>query len=342
MKNPYEVLGISKEATDDDIKKAYRQLALKYHPDHNQGSKESEEKFKEINSAYETLVDPEKRKTYDTFGTIDPRATSNNGYIDPMEFIRRAGGFPDWFASEQYEQSNRSVRGDDIQKSITITFMDAALGATKNVSIDYPYECPTCKGTGAKDKESVEQCKMCNGQGKTGRRQGFMSILQTCAFCRGSGITIKAKCPECVDGSKIRNEKLKVSISAGLDPDNFIRLTGKGMPSSYGAGNGDLYLRVNITPHKKFKREELTIFAEEEINYIDAILGTKINIETIHGVIKLTIPPGTQPNSILKVKDKGIITNKDKGDHLVGIKVKLPKNITEEEKELLEKLKNIK
>lgn len=348
MKNPYEVLEIQKDATEEDIKKAYRKLAFQYHPDKNPNDKTAEEKFKEVSAAYEILNNPEKRKLYDTYGTADPRVAQQagqDGFIDPLDFVRRAGGFGFDFADifGGVPHSKGHMRGQDLQHGLTISFMDAALGATKTISVDYPYRCDVCRGTGAENGTAIKQCETCGGQGKLGQRQGFMQILRTCPGCQGKGNTVITKCPHCSNGMKTKNEILKVSIPVGIDNGSVLRLSGKGMPGEGGFENGDLYLQINIIPHNKFKRDGLTIFVEEEIDYLDSILGTKINVETIHGIMKLKIPAGTQPGSILKIKEKGIIKNEGhKGDHLVGIKVTVPSKLSAEEKALLEQLKTLK
>lgn len=347
MKNPYEVLGISKDANDEDIKKAYRKLAFQYHPDKNPNDKTAEEKFKEVGSAYDILTSPEKKQMYDAHGTIDPREVYSSqgpdtGYIDPIEFIRRAGGFGDIFGHDAHSQKS-NLRGEDVQYTISISFIEAALSATKTISVDYPLACSSCKGTGAAGATALKICEQCHGHGKIGQRQGFMHIMHTCQTCSGKGKIIITPCTDCVGGIKSKNETIKVSIPAGIEHGNILRLSGKGMPSQHGLENGDMYLRVNIAPHVKFKRDGLTIFSEEEIDYIDAILGTKINIDTIHGMIALKIPAGTQPGSMLKISEKGIIkSDGTKGNHLVGIKVTVPSQTTQEEKDLIEKLRILK
>jgi molecular chaperone DnaJ len=337
MKNPYEALGVSKEASDDEIKKVFRQLAFKYHPDKNPGDKDAEEKFKEISSAYDILNDPEKRKRFDTYGSLDPRATA--GGFDPMDFMHH-GGFDEWFGFGG--KTKKNLNGDNITKNLQIDFMDAAIGTVKTLKIDYPFACSSCKGTGAKDNTSKKQCDTCAGQGKVGQNQGFMHIVSTCNACKGKGFTIIEKCPDCNNGTKIRTDTISVTIPAGIDNGNTMRVAGKGMPSQYNGNNGDLYLRILVSPHKTFKRDGLTIYSEHNIDFIDAILGTKIDVDTIHGRIILKIPAGTQPNGLLKIAEKGIISNEGaKGDHLVGIRISIPTKITEEEKVLLEKFKEM-
>lgn len=232
------------------------------------------------------------------------------------------------------------TRGDDIRHGIQVGFMEAVKGCVKKIAIDYPSECLPCKGNGSKSGSGIEQCKHCNGVGKVGYNQGAWQILRTCPGCQGVGHKILEKCPECAgNGFKTKTEIIKITIPAGIEHGTVMRLSGKGMPSPYGAENGDLYLSIMTSPHPKFKREGATIYSDETVNYIDAILGTKLSVNTVHGNVKLTVPQGTQPNSILKIKGKGVHQGKNKGNHLVSIKVSMPKQISKEEKELLEKLK---
>lgn len=339
MKDPYKTLGVKRDADAGAIKKTYRKLALQYHPDKNPDNPEAEEKFKEINAAYEVLSDSEKRQKYDTYGDINPRDPTLGN--DPFSNIRNSmhnSGF--W---NMYNGGARSVRGDDIQQAIRIDFIDAAKGVVKKLSIDYPYSCTSCKGNGSKDGTSLETCETCKGAGKIGQNRGMMQILYSCPACQGEGSTIIEKCTDCAGNkTKIKNEILKITIPAGINDGTIMRLQGKGMPSHYGASPGDLFLSISISSHPVFNRDGMTIFSEKTIGYIDAILGIKIPVETIHGKVKLKIPAGTQPNSMLKISGKGVIKGKIKGDHLVGIKVIIPDKISPQEKELLSQLKNIK
>jgi molecular chaperone DnaJ len=332
MKNPYEVLGLTKDASEADIKKAYRSLAQTHHPDHGG----NEETFKEVSAAYETLNDPEKKQLFDTYGTDNPKNIHQDNMGPIFDFMRQAGGFGFSWGGEQ--QSN--LNGDDIQQHLHITFMEAALGTSKNLNIEYPLKCSDCKGNGSLNGTNFKQCEKCGGHGKIGKQQGFMHILQTCSKCHGKGNIITAKCPSCNAGFKAKQEVLKVTIPAGIDNGNTMRLTGKGMPSEHGADNGDLYLRISVAEHEKFERRGAVILSEEKVNYLDAILGTKINVETIHGTIKLTIPEGTQPGDVLKMSGKGIITKAESGDHLVLVKVDLPRELKDDERAILEQLRS--
>lgn len=337
MNNPYEVLGLNKDASTEDIKKAYRKLALKYHPDTNPEDPEAENKFKEISAAYEIIGDPEKRQQYDTYGSVGQQPPP----IDPFEFIRNSGfGFDFGFGRDNRRQ--RSTRGQDVQKGITISFLEAAKGCDKKIGINYPETCKDCRGNGSENGTSLEQCSVCNGQGKIGYNQGFMQILQTCHGCSGQGHKVTKQCPTCSGkGVNFKSEAIRVKIPSGIDDGSVIRLSGKGLPSEYGGENGNLYLMISVAPHNVFKRQGNDIITNQTVDYIDAILGTKLNVETIHGKVSLSIPQGTQPNSVLKITNKGIQKGNETGNHLVKISVKLPDKISEEGKELLLKLKGL-
>ena len=334
--NPYEVLGVAREATEADIKKAFRDLAFKYHPDRNK-ELGAEDRFKEISAANDILSNPDKRRQYDLTGSTSAQPQPGP---DPFDLFRRAqGGFSDWFSyGNNYGQ--QSTKGEDVSRVLELEFLQAALGIKKEVTIEYPFNCPECKGTGAENGTAIKGCDSCGGRGKIGQQQGFMQILSTCPSCRGAGKTILTRCKECNGGHKIRTETLSVNIPAGVEDGNAIRVSGKGMPGL--SSSGDLYLRINIAPHEHFRRDRLTIYSEREIGYLDAILGTKIEVETIHGPVNVKVPPGIQPGHILKVSGKGIIRGEEKGDHLIGVKVILPTQITDTERDLLEQLKGAK
>jgi molecular chaperone DnaJ len=336
MKSPYEILGIEKTATDEEIKKAYHKLAFKYHPDKNPNNKDAEEKFKEISVAYETLSTPEKRKSYDLYGENKQKPN-----IDPYDFMRKVYDFSDIFSFDFREsQKERRIKGEDISKKIYMDFMESALGTIKIISIDYLFDCEECNGTGAEKGIKFKHCEKCNGTGKMGINKGFMQILVPCANCQGKGKIITHNCKECHNGKKKKTETIKINIPVGIEDGTALRVEGKGMPGPYGTKSGDLYVFVNILEHKKFKRNGPTVATEEEIECFDAILGTVKEVETIHGKVKLKIPPGTQPGEVFKIKEKGIINNKTKGDHLVFIKVVIPTSLNKKEKEILNELRS--
>lgn len=334
MKDPYKTLGVSKSASDEEIKKAYKKLAIKYHPDRNPDNPSAEEQFKEVSSAYSLLTNPDQRKKYDTYGSVDPGdIPKRNPYVDFEEILRGFAG--DGFG---FGRTRRQARGEDIQQAISIDFLEAAHGCEKKIAAEYPYNCTDCRRTGAKDGTALQQCSACGGQGKIGRNEGFMNILTTCPACAGKGNIIIDKCEKC-DGKGVRFKKevLKIKIPAGVNQGTAMKLAGKGMPSAYGAP-GDMYLRIMIKAHPQFKRDGNNVYTELKVNYINAILGDKVKIETIHGPVDLKIPAGTQPQQLLKIAKKGI--NKQ-GDHMVRVQIEIPKKVTDAEKALLLGLKDI-
>lgn len=335
MNDPYNVLGVEKNASAQEIKKAYRKLALQYHPDKNPDNKDAEEKFKEISAAYEILGNTEKREQYDKFGTVGN--TNQQPDVDFADIFGNMGfNFADLFGGRRRGQA---TRGQDLRQTIRISFMDAALGCTKSIEIEYPFECPQCKGDGSKDGENSYECPTCAGSGKVGRSQGVMQILTTCMACGGKGKRVTIPCSACSgNGRQYKKEKIKINIPAGIDSSTTMRIAGKGLPSDFGGQPGDFYLGIQVSPHKRFQRIGTTIVSEEKIDYIDAILGTKIDVETIHGHVSVKIPAGTQPNSKLRIPEKGIAKN----DHILTVVVNLPKTVSEEQKELLAKLKEMK
>lgn len=333
MKDPYRTLGISREATKADIKRAYHKLALEFHPDRNPENSDAEEKFKEISQAYDLLCDAEKRKTYDTYGDVNPRN------IDPFEHMRSHMGFDfgDIFSGMGRESTRHS---GDIRKHIVISFMDAAKGCTKKISIDYEHKCSKCNGNGSENGTNLEECSVCNGRGKIGIQRGFLQILQICNGCAGKGSTISKKCNGCSGTGKTKEtKKLKISIPPGINTGNFIRVAGKGVPNPYSGKRGDLYLEVKVSGHSKFSMSGNNIVSTEIINYIDAILGSTMSVQTIHGAVGLEIPPGTQYGNVLKIRGKGIRTANNTGDHLISIKIGIPSKISKEERKILETLR---
>lgn len=343
-KDYYEVLGISKDATQEEIKKAYRTLAKKYHPDVSTDPNATE-KFAEIQVAYDCLSDPDKRANYDRFGTEDM-----NG------FAGGAGGasgfgFEDIFSSifggmgGSSRQKNGPRRGRDIQTEITITFEEAAFGVEKSINVTKMDTCSKCNGLGAASKNDISTCSRCNGRGTVVTQQNtFLGTIRsenTCPECGGTGKKIKTKCPECGGAGRTRkNKTLNVKVPAGIADDQTIRLSGEGEAGINGGGSGDLLIRVNVKKHEIFERDENNILLDLPITFSQAALGANIDVRTLYGMVSLKVPAGIQSGTKLKLSGKGIDNkiNGRKGDQIVKVIVITPTNLTTKQKEIFNEL----
>ena len=352
----YEVLGLSKGASDDDIKKAFRRLAKKYHPDINK-EKGAEEKFKEINEAYEVLSDPQKKATYDQFGHAGMEGAFSGGQsgfggfgsMDDLGdlfsdlFGGGMGGFS--FGGQRSSRQTGPIKGENRYMEMDIDFLDAVHGVDKMINISVDKKCKACAGSGAKSSKDIEVCSSCRGSGRVMKQArtpfGMMQQTVVCPNCNGSGKVIKTKCPEC-GGSGYHHVKdqVEVSIPAGISSGQQVRVQGYGERGINGGDNGDLYIEINVRQHKYFHREGNDIYIEVPISSIDATLGTKIDVPTCHGDVELNIPAGSQPNQKLRLKGYGVpsIRTGSKGDQYVILKVEIPTKLSKDEKELYEKL----
>ncbi|EES90764.1 molecular chaperone DnaJ [Clostridium botulinum C] len=344
-KDFYAVLGLSKGASDDEIKKAYRKLAMKYHPDRNQGNKEAEEKFKDINEAYQVLSDPQKKAQYDQFGTTD----FNGGGFGGGGFdFSGMGGFEDIFDSffgggfSSRRRRNGPERGADLEYTINLTFEEAVFGVEKEISITKNESCDTCSGTGAKPGTSEKTCDRCGGSGQIRIQRstplGSFVSTSTCDKCGGSGKIIDEPCTTCHGRGTVRkNKKIKVKIPAGVDTGNVLPLRGQGEPGKNGGPSGDLYLHIRVASHKVFERRGFDIYIQEHISFGKAVLGTELKVPTIDGQVKYKVPSGTQSGTVFRLKSKGVtrVNGHGRGDQYVKIIVDVPKNINEKQKEAL-------
>lgn len=346
----YEVLGVDKNADEATIKKAYRTLAKKYHPDMNPGDKEAEAKFKEVNEAYDVLSDPDKKAKYDQYGhaAFDPSAGGGAGFGGFGDF----GGFDinDIFssffggASGGSTRRNGPVRGDDITVRLTISFEESVFGCKKEVSYNKIQKCADCSGTGAAKGSSPKTCSACGGSGQVRVQQrtpfGIMQTQKTCDTCHGTGKIIENKCPNCRGTGFVRvPKKLEVNIPAGIDDGQQLSLRYQGSDGMNGGNAGDLYIIISVRPHSVFERDGDDLYCEVPITYAEATLGAEIEIPTLEGSMKYTIPEGTQTGTVFTLRNKGVtrINSKVRGNLYITVVVEVPKNLTSEQKNLLEK-----
>ncbi|MBI2026239.1 MAG: molecular chaperone DnaJ [Deltaproteobacteria bacterium] len=342
----YDILGISKNAPADEIKKAYRKLALKYHPDRNPGNKEAEEHFKEVSEAYEMLSDSKKRQAYDQFGHAATGGAAGGGFNRGFEGF---GGFEnifgdifgDVFGGGRTTRSRKQAnRGADLRYSLDINFEEAAFGAEKTIEIPKESTCPSCSGKGAQDGTQPQVCPNCNGTGESHFQQGFFTISRTCSRCHGEGTFIKYPCHTCQGkGTTQQLKKLSVSIPAGIDTGQRLKLKGEGEQGIRGGPLGDLYVVVNVLPHSLFEREGSDIYCTVPISFSQAALGADLDIPTLEGKIKMKIPNGTQPGKVFRLRGKGIavLGSYDKGDQYVKIQLEVPTNLSSQQSGLLRK-----
>ena len=352
----YEVLGVKKDATADEIKKAYRKLAKENHPDLHPGDKACEERFKEVNEAYEVLSDEEKRKKYDQFGhaAFDPNAGYGaggfgggfGGFGDFGDLGDIFGSFGDIFGfgggGAQRSNPNAPRKGDNIRSSVSISFEEAAFGCEKEITIGRVEQCPDCKGTGCQPGTTPEVCPDCKGTGtvRTTQRTPFGMVQSTgaCPKCKGTGKIIHQPCKTCRGMGMIRRQpKVKVTIPAGIDDGQAISQRGKGNAGANGGPAGDLLVSVIVRPHARFERDGNSVLLQQPISFAQAALGAEIEVPTLDGNVKMTVPEGTQPGATFRLRGKGIpyLRGSGRGDQFVTVDVVVPKNLTGSQKELL-------
>jgi molecular chaperone DnaJ len=343
----YEVLGVPKNASDEDIKKAYRKLAMKHHPDRNQGDAEAEVKFKEAKEAYEMLSDAEKRSAYDQYGHagVDPNMRGGPGGAQGFGGFADAFGdiFGDIFGQARRQQGGgRQVyRGNDLSYAMEVTLEEAAEGKEAQIRIPSWDECDTCHGTGAKPGTSAKTCNTCQGSGSVQMRQGFFSVQQTCPHCRGAGKIIPDPCTTCHGQGKVKQQKtLEVKIPAGIDSGMRIRSTGNGEPGTNGGPAGDLYIEIRIKKHDIFERDGDDLHCAVPISFTTAALGGEIHVPTLQGEAAIDLPEGTQTGKQFRLRGKGIkgVRSSFPGDLYCHITVETPVKLTEHQRKLLKEL----
>ncbi len=339
----YEVLGVSRTATDAELKKAYRKLAMKYHPDRNSGDKSAEEKFKEVKEAYEILADNQKRQAYDQFGH-----QGVEGGFGGAGGAQGFGGFGDIFG-DIFENiftggrgpggQTQAQRGADLRYNLDLTLEEAALGTEKDIEVPTHVSCDTCSGTGAKKGTKPVSCETCQGVGQVKMQQGFFTIQQTCPSCHGQGKVIGTPCASCHGEGRVRkNKKLHVKIPAGVDQGDRVRLSGEGEAGLHGGGAGDLYVQVNLKQHAIFERRENDLYCHVPISFVTAALGGELDVPTLNGKVKLKIPAETQSGKVFRMRGKGIksVRGYGVGDLLCKVQVETPVNLNKSQQKMLE------
>ena len=347
--NYYDVLGVSKTASDDEIKKAYRRLAMKFHPDRNAGDKESEQKFKEVQEAYAVLSDAKKRSMYDQLGHERFSSAAQGGGTGGFsgDFSGFDVGdifgdiFGDFFGSRSGASSRtQAFRGHDLVTRLHLSLEEAVFGTTKVIDVPRMSSCAECSGTGGRGGAKPQTCKICNGTGQIQMRQGFFSVQQTCHACRGRGAVIADPCPGCSGAGQVKTKKtLSVKIPAGIDDGDRVRLSGEGDAGAHGGAAGDLYVEIQIVPHKIFKREGLDLYCKVPVTFTSAALGDEYEIPTLNGKVTLKVPRETQTGKILRLPGQGIkgMRRGSQGHLFCEIVVETPINLDHEQQELLKK-----
>jgi molecular chaperone DnaJ len=344
-KDYYDILGVGRDASPDEMKRAFRKLAMQCHPDRHAGDKECEEKFKELNEAYSCLSDPEKRAHYDRFGTAEGVGAGfggfggfEGGFGDIFEDV-----FGDFFGAFTGRAARRRSRGVDLRYDLDITLEEAAFGTEKVINIMRWEECSSCAATGSRSKKP-SACPDCRGAGQVRFQQGFFSVSRTCSRCRGEGRMIADPCPSCKGRGKAQKPReVSVRIPAGVDSVSRLKMSGEGEPGANGGPHGDLYIVIEVKPHEVFHREGLEVYSGLALTFPQAVLGAEVEVRTLDGPHKLKVPPATQPGTSLRIKGKGIpgLGRKARGDHIAVVKLEVPRKISQKQRELIEELAGI-
>ena len=347
----YEILGLNRTASDQEIKSAYRRLAVKFHPDKNPGDAAAEEKFKEAAEAYSVLSDAEQRRRYDRFGHAGVSGSAGAGWGAPgfggiEDILGDLFGFGDVFGSGGGRGSRRSTaqRGADLRYDLEISLEDAAAGMTAQLRIPRLEACDKCKGSGAAEGTQPESCQTCSGSGQVRYQQGFFSVARTCGTCRGTGRIIKTPCDACNGAGRVEREKaMEVKIPAGVETGSRLRVTGEGEAGMQGGGSGDLYVVIHVSEHEQFERQGSNLYSSVPISFSQAALGSEITVQTLSGQQQVKIPAGTQTGTVFRLKGHGVpvLGGRGRGDLFVSVTVVTPTTLTREQRRILEQLSEV-
>ena len=344
----YEVLGVTRNATESELKQAYRKLAVQYHPDKNPGNTEAEEKFKEINEAYQVLSSPDMRARYDSYGHagVGAGATAGAGFGQGFpgfeDILGDLFGFGEMFGGGRRRSGPR--RGADLRYDIEITLEEAAAGLKTKIRVPRLETCDLCQGSGAAEGSAPERCQTCGGKGQVMRQQGFFSVTRTCSSCRGTGKVIRNACKKCRGDGRVEHEKtMEIKIPAGVDTGSRLRLTNEGESGEMGGPPGDLYVMIHVKEHDVFERRDANLYCLQNISFTQAALGADVTVPTLDGDETVKIPEGTQTNATFRVRGKGlpVLGGRGRGDLFVSVNIVTPTNLNREQKRLLEELAKI-
>ncbi len=335
MPDYYEILGVPRNASDTEIKKAYRQLAMQYHPDRNPGDRDAEERFKQVNEAYAVLSDPDKRLQYDRFGTVG----AGGGFADAGFGTLFEDIFESFFTTGGRSRRTRSVRGEDLQYELKITLEDVARGLETKIQVPRLETCATCRGSGVQPGSRPATCDMCHGRGEVRLTQGFLTVARTCPKCQGSGELNRNPCAACRGEGRLRAERLlPIKIPAGIEDGMQLRLSGEGSAGYHGGPPGDLYVLVRVREHELFARQGADLLCDVPVSFAQLALGAEIDVPVLDGAARLKIPAGTQPFTVLRLRGKGLprLRERGHGDACYRLVLEVPQKLTARQREALE------
>ena len=345
----YEVLGVNRQVSEDELKKAYRKLALKYHPDRNPGDKEAEERFKEAAEAYEVLNDPNKRQIYDTYGHEGLQGTGFSGFRGFEDIFSSFGDifeefFSFGFGGGRPRQRTAARQGNDLGYDLVLSFEEAVFGTEKEIEVETAIACDACQGRGAEPGSREGTCPLCQGRGQVVQSQGFFRISTTCSRCEGSGLVLTSPCAQCRGQGRVTGRKrVQVKVPPGVDSGTRLRLRGEGEGGYRGGQAGDLYVRLHVQPHERFERDGDDLYTKVTVSFVQAILGDHVEVPTLDGTKTVEVSPGTQPGTVIRYGGEGVphLRGNGRGDLFVEVGVQIPNRITAKQEELLREFQQL-